>query len=72
MNFLVSNPPAGLLPFRLERISEDAGGLVGAHPNEHGYEAVDPLLHRLADVLVHVDCPGLPLVDRLADGAKDH
>ena len=32
----------------------------------------DPLLHGLADVLVHVDRPGFPLVDSLADRAQDH
>ena len=57
LKLLLSNPPPGLLPFRLECIGEDACRLVGAHPNEHGYEAVDPLLHCLADVLVRTTEP---------------
>ena len=72
LNLLLGNPSTGLLPLCLERVREDAGRLVGAHAQKHGHQAVDPFLHGLADVLVHVDCPGFPLVDNLADRAQDH
>ena len=71
LNLLLGNPSAGLslLPLCPERVREDVGRLVGAHTKEHGHEAVTPLLHSLAEVLVHVDCSGFLLVNRLADGA---
>ena len=72
LNLLLGNPSAGLFPFGLESVCEDAGRLVGAHTNEHGHEAIDPLLNGLADVLVHVDGLGLLFVDRLANRAESH
>ena len=68
----LSHSSAGLFPFGLEGVCQDASWFVRAHADEHRHKAIHPLLNGLAEVLVHVDGLGLLLVDRLADRAESH
>ena len=72
LHLLLGNPSARLLPFHLEVVCQDACWFVRAHANEHGDQAIHPLLNGFTQVLVHVDGFGLLLADRLAHRAKSY